>query len=187
MTVAFWLQLTAVVLLLALAAVAVALAVEFDERITYVADVLPSDPDEVRAERTVNVGTAAIVAGLLVAAAICLAATAWPIRRGSSRARTLVFVVAGMHLLIGVESCASGMASGALVLALSGSESPQAHFWTDSPFDEALYLESTTAHDILLASQIAGTIIATLAVFVVVVLVTVPAAQRHFDRRTISG
>lgn len=115
-TVAFWLQIAAVAVLLAVVGLAVTGAVLFDAEITRVAGlVADADPAEVRGERTGNV-VGALIAGVPAALlAIWLAATALPLRAGRNTARILVYVAGGLQLLV---FCAQGCGAALLVPAV---------------------------------------------------------------------
>ena len=85
-TVAFWLQIATVAVLLAVVGLAVAGAVLFDAEITRAArQVADADPAEVRGERTGNAVRALIVAVPAALLAIWLAATALPLWRRPAR------------------------------------------------------------------------------------------------------
>ncbi|MGC1214241.1 MAG: hypothetical protein WA890_23650 [Micromonospora sp.] len=148
-TVAFWLQLAAVAVLLVLIALLVVEAVRYDGQIDRAVQLVPdADPMEVSDERSGNVVGALFLGVPALLLAVWLAATALPLARGSNTARILVFVAAGAQLLL----CLGQGCMGALVIpfALGAGFSdpgfdpsegmpPDGGDWEQSKFLDTLY------------------------------------------------
>ncbi|WP_173059805.1 hypothetical protein [Phytohabitans houttuyneae] len=184
-TVAFWLQVAAVLALLVMVGLTVAYAVYFDGQISRVAEMVPdADPDEVSAERTGNVVTSVVTGALILVVAVCLAATAVPMFRGSNVARIMVFVAAGAHILLCAAPCIGGAAVAPIFLA-SAPEEPYLgeEPWEESRFLETLYSESLPFEDGYFLGMAAGTGLELMLVIAVVVLLVVPPANRYFVPR----
>ena len=102
-TVAVWLQLATVAVLLLLIGLVVFAAVRYDAQIDRAVRLVPdADPTEVSHERSGNLFMTLAVGVPVLLLAGWLAATALPLRRGSNTARILVFVAAGAQLPVGV-------------------------------------------------------------------------------------
>ncbi|MEU5903634.1 hypothetical protein ABZ780_04570 [Micromonospora sp. NPDC047467] len=185
-TIAFWLQLAAALILLGLAAMAVAQAVHFDGQITRAAALVPdADPAEVSGERQSNVAMALIVGIPAVLLAGWLAATAGPLRRGSNIARILVFVASGAQLLVCFGQCCSGLFVPMLVAPEVEAPS-SADFdeeWETSEFFDTLYSGNDPFGELFFPA--AGlTVLAVLAlVAAVVLLLALPPAAGWFVPR----
>ncbi|GIF67428.1 hypothetical protein Ais01nite_54630 [Asanoa ishikariensis] len=198
MTIAFWLQLAAVLMLLGLLGLIVGHAVYFDELISRAVELVPdADPDEVNGERVGNVVTTVIPGVIILVVAVWLAATAIPVLRGSNVGRIFVFIAGGAHLLL----CASPFVAGAAIIPLFIASGPAYEpeyvpedipqdgfppddiFWEDSKFYDTLYSDTTPAEDAFFAGQAAVTVVEVVLVLAVVVLLAVPPAYRWFVPR----
>ncbi|MGW0213181.1 hypothetical protein ACWDXH_02180 [Micromonospora chokoriensis] len=182
-TVAFWLQLAVVLVLLALAALAVAEAVHFDGQIDRAVRLVPdADPDEVAGERRGNVAMTLILGVPAVLLAIWLAVTAVPVRRGGNVARILVFVAGGAQLLVCFAQCCS---AGFLVPLLTAPEfgpepPPDWDEWETSTFFDTLY-SGTDPWDQLLVPVAGLGVLTVLALTAgMVLLLALPPAHRWF-------
>ncbi|MEV4537658.1 hypothetical protein AB0J82_28165 [Asanoa sp. NPDC049518] len=191
-TIALWLQISAVVMLLVLLGLLIGHAVYFDDLISRAVELVPdADPDEVSGERTGNVVTTVVPGVVVLVVAIWLAVTAVPMFRGSNVARIFVFVAGGAHLLL----CASPFVAGAAIIPLFlaagepeyGPEyedlPPDDLVWEDSKFYDALYSHTTAAEDAFFAGQAAVTVVEVCLLLAVVVLLAVPPASRWFVPR----
>ncbi|SCL57459.1 hypothetical protein [Micromonospora peucetia] len=198
-TIAFWLQLVAVLALLALVALLVTQAIQWDGQIDRAVRAVPdADPDEVRGERWINV-TMTVVVGLpTLLLALWLAATAVPVRRGGNTARIMVFVAGGLQLAV----CLCQGLFGALVFPLffvlgfeegpyvegeypdGDSAAPEADIWAESKFSEALYAGPDTFDAVLFPLAGVGVLTVLLLTFAVVLLLALPPANRWFVPRT---
>ncbi|MEU8295976.1 hypothetical protein AB0C04_01630 [Micromonospora sp. NPDC048909] len=200
-TIAFWVQLATVLVLLALVALVIAQAVQWDGQIDRAVRLVPdADPDEVRGERWINITMALILGIPTLVLALWLAATALPLRRGGNTARILVFVAGGAQLLICLAQGCSGAFFVPLIFAggIEGEPFPEegypeetptgpdADSWQESPFLQALY-DSSDPFDAVLF-PLAGIGILTVLVLTValVLLVALPPAHRWFVPRTAS-
>jgi hypothetical protein len=194
-TVAFWLQIAAVAVLLAIIGAAVTGAVLFDGEISRAAElVADADPTEVRGERTGNLVGALITAGPAALLAIWLAATAWPLRAGNNTARILVYVAGGAQVVL---LCAQGCAGALfvplmLVLAAAGPMEadhpaggappmgPDEVPWESSAFLDALYADTGPFSELSFVAALIGVPLLLVLTAAVVVLVSVPPAGRYF-------
>ncbi|WBB78202.1 hypothetical protein O7606_18415 [Micromonospora sp. WMMD882] len=186
-TVAFWLQLATVGLLLAVAGLAVASAAQFDGQITRAAEIVSdADPAEVSGERFGNV-LLAVTTGLpALFLAVWFAATARPTRRGGLAARTLVYVGAGLHLLF----CVVGGCVGALTVPFGiGADGDWTEddngdlVWQESEFAETLYGADDPTYQFLSLGSLGGILLAVALTVAVVLLLTLPPADRYFRPR----
>ena len=192
-TVAFWLQLAAVALLLGLVGVAVAYAVYFDGEISRAARLVPdADPVEVRDERGGNIFMTLMIGVPALLLAIWLAATAVPVRRGSNAGRILVFVAAGGQLLFCASQSCGGFLFLPLFVTLAGDEvsgTDEAPFdevpWEESEFYKTLYSESDPFLDILFPIAGFGTFLLLTLATAVVLLLVLPPANRYFVPRAV--
>jgi hypothetical protein len=195
-TVAFWLQIAAVAVLLAVVGLAVTGAVLFDAEITRVAGlVADADPAEVRGERTGNVVGALIAAVPAALLAIWLAATAQPLRAGNNTARILVYVAGGAQVvLLCTQACAGALflpltlvfAAGPMEADPTGGEPPLGPDevpWESSAFLDALYADAGPFTDLSFVG--AGLAVPLLLVLTaaVIVLISVPPGGRYFVPR----
>ncbi|WP_410819740.1 hypothetical protein [Micromonospora sp. 050-3] len=187
-TIAFWLQLAVVLVLLGLAALTVAEAVHFDGQIDRAARLVPdADPDEVAGERQGNVAMTLILGVPAVLLAIWLAATAVPVRRGANLARILVFVASGAQLLVCFAQCCSG---GFLVPLLTmpemGDEPPPDwdEEWETSTFFDTLYSGTDPWDDLFFPAAGLGVLTVLALSAAVVLLLALPPANRWFVPRT---
>ncbi|MCG5466904.1 hypothetical protein MED01_005949 [Micromonospora sp. MED01] len=182
-TVAFWLQLAVVLVLLGLAALTVAEAVHFDGQIDRAVRLVPdADPDEVAGERQGNVAMTLVLGVPAVLLAVWLAATAVPVRRGVNVARVLVFVASGGQLLVCFAQCCSG---GFLVPALTmpdiGDEpSPDWDEWETSTFFDTLYSGTDPWDDLFFPAAGLGVLTVLALSATVVLLLALPPANRWF-------
>lgn len=188
-TVAFWLQLVAAALLLLLIGLVVWQAVDWDGQIDRAARLVPdADPDEVRGERVTNVVMSSVLGVTALLLAVGLAVTAPYVRRGANSARILVFVAAGLPLLIFlVVGC-----PGALLLPLAFAPGPEgeppsdagaAVPWEESKFAETLYSTPDPVGDAFAIVGVAGTLAVVLLSVAVVLLLALPPASRYFVPR----
>ncbi|MEU4565989.1 hypothetical protein [Micromonospora sp. NPDC023956] len=185
-TVAFWLQLATVVVLLAVVGLTVAGAVQFDGHIDRAAARVPdADPDEVSGERFGNVFTTVLVCLPALVLAGWLAATARPVLRGGGTARVLVFVAGGAQLLCGVVPGCLGFAF--LPFLIAGEEwaapdvGPDGEpLWEESEFLETLYGSADVGVDGLALAGGLGSGVALLLSLAVVLLLALPPGSRYF-------
>jgi hypothetical protein len=188
-TVAFWLQLAAVLALLLMVGLLVAYAVYFDGQISRAVELVPeADPDEVSAERAGNIVTSVVMGVMTLAVAVWLAATAVPVLRGSNVARILVFIAAGAHLLLCAAPCLGGAALAPLFLAGSPEEPPDGGYvgeeaWQESRFIETLYSQTSPFDDGFFLGTTVGSGIEMMLAIAIVVLLAVPPASRYFVPR----
>ncbi|RAO17328.1 hypothetical protein [Micromonospora noduli] len=187
-TIAFWLQLAVVLVLLGLAALTVAQAVHFDGQIDRAVRLVPdADPDEVTGERQGNVATALIFGVPAVLLAVWLAATVVPVRRGGNVARILVFVASGAQLLVCFAQCCSG---GFLVPLLAMPEiaaEPPPDWddeWETSTFFDTLYAGTDPWDDLFFPAAGLGVLTVLALSAAVVLLLALPPANRWFVPRT---
>lgn len=191
-TVAFWLQLAAVVVLLGLIGLVVAEAVHYDGQIDRALRLVPdADPMEVSDERMSNIFMAASIGVPALLLAGWLAATALPVRRGSNTGRILVFVAAGAQLLLCLAQGCSGVFLIPLALAAgatdpgfdpSGDVPPDGADWQESKFLHTLYSQGDPPDVVFAAGGIA--VLAVLALTAtVVLLLALPQANRYFKPR----
>jgi hypothetical protein len=187
-TVAFWLQLAAVGVLLAMIGLAIAAAVQFDGRIDRAAQLVPdADPDEVSGERFVNWMTMVTVAVPALFLAVWFAATARPVRRGGNTARILVFVAGGLQLLF----CLGPGCLGALFIPLAfgavdegWTETEDGELvWEESEFMETLYGGSDISEDLFAMGAAGGGLLVFVLTAAVVLLLALPPANRYFVPR----
>ncbi|MFF5054287.1 hypothetical protein ACFY1S_14005 [Micromonospora sp. NPDC000663] len=183
-TIAFWLQLTVVLVLLGLAALAAAEAVHFDSQIDRAVRLVPdADPAEVAGERQGNVAMALIFGIPAVLLAVWLAVTAAPVRRGANVARILVFVASGTQLLVCFAQCCSG---GFLVPLLTTAEmetEPPAEWdaeWETSTFFDTLYAGTDPWDDLFFPAAGLGVLTVLTLTTAVVLLLALPPANRWF-------
>lgn len=192
-TVAFWLQLTAALLLLTLVGAAVAYAVHFDGQISRAARLVPdADPAEVDGERAGNVISTLVIAVPLLVLGIWLAATAAPVLRGSGAARILVFVAGGGELLLcGLQTCGALLfvpfaltAAGAEPSTVDGEDADD-WMWEESEFLETLYGEPDPFLDLLPLGAGLGTLLTLALLGTVILLLILPPAHRYFATRPV--
>jgi hypothetical protein len=183
-SVAFWLQLALVAALLAVIGLAVVAAVQFDGQITRAAEIVPdADPDEVSGERVGNVIGTLTVGVPALFLAVWFAATARPVRRGGNTARTLLYVGAGLQMLLG---CLQGCL-GAFLLPFTfggGGDWTEAEdgelVWEESEFMETLYGDVDLSTELLGAGTFGGLFLVFALTVAVVLLVSLPPAHRYF-------
>ncbi|MEG3632973.1 hypothetical protein [Micromonospora palythoicola] len=196
-TVAFWLQLATVLILLGLVTLLVLAAVDWNDAIDKALRQVPdADPDEVRAERwnTVMMATVFGVPALLLA--LWLGLTSGWVLRGSNTARVMVFVAGGLQLLLCVvQGCAGAflvpfglafaLADGPYVDETYPEEvpPPDDEFWPESNFMEALY-DQPNAFEVFLPLTGLGVLLVFLLTAAVVLLLALPPAHRWFVPRT---
>ncbi|MBQ1023211.1 hypothetical protein [Micromonospora sp. C95] len=196
-TVAFWLQLGTVLILLGLVTLLVLAAVDWNDAIDKALRQVPdADPDEVRAERwnTVMMATVFGVPALLLA--LWLGLTSGWVLRGSNTARVMVFVAGGLQLLLCVaQGCAgSFLIPFGLAFALADGPyvdepypedvpPPDDEFWPESDFIEALY-DQPNAFEVFLPLTGLGVLLVFLLTAAVVLLLALPPAHRWFVPRS---
>ncbi|MFD2763983.1 hypothetical protein [Micromonospora eburnea] len=185
-TVAFWLQIATVAVLLVLVGIVVFAAVRYNAQIDEAVRRVPdADPAEVSGERSGNVFTAGTLGAPALLLAAWLAATALPLRGGSNPARILVFVAAGAQLLLCfVQSC-GGLLVIPLMLGLGGPDYDPAldpEFdgtdWEQSKFLDALYDQGDP--EAFFAIGGIGLALVLALTLAVVVLLLVPESGRWF-------
>ena len=188
-TVAFWLQVGAVLLLLGLVGLLIAHAVYYDDQISRAAGLVPDvDPAEVSGERSGNVLGAVIPGAVLLVVAGWLGATALPMRRGRNVARVLVFVGAGAHLLVCAGPCLGGLATIPFAVTSYPETGPDGVPldgvpWEESRFLDTLYSATMAVDDAFFGGFAIGTGIEVLLALAIVVLLAVPPANRYFVPR----
>ncbi|MEH0928739.1 hypothetical protein [Micromonospora sp. CPCC 205558] len=187
-TIAFWLQLAVVLVLLGLAALTVVQAVHFDGQIDRAVRLVPdADPDEVTGERRGNIATALILGVPAVLLAIWLAATVVPVRRGANVARILVFVASGAQLLVCFAQCCSGAFIVPLLAAPEiGAEPPPEwdEEWETSTFFDTLYSGTDPWDDLFFPAAGLGVLTVLTLSAAVVLLLALSPANRWFVPRT---
>ncbi|MDG6103257.1 hypothetical protein Daura_17265 [Dactylosporangium aurantiacum] len=185
-TVAFWLQLAAVVLLLGLTGLAIAHAVHYDREISRVAALVGSaDPDEVRDERTGNVVATLFVGVPALVLAAWLSATARPVLRGSNVARVFVFVAGGGQLLLTLCQFCGGFLLLPLAFAVpDGGDDvvvDDGVSWEEhSDFLDTLYADPDLFSEIFFGGALLVALTVLVLTLAVVLLVALPPAHRYF-------
>ncbi|MEH1164751.1 hypothetical protein V6V47_05125 [Micromonospora sp. CPCC 205539] len=187
-TVAFWLQLTMVLILVALAAMAVAEAVHFDDEISRAARLVSdADPAEVAGERKSNVAITLIIAVPALLLAGWLAATAGPVRRGRNTARIMVFVASGAQLLVCFAQCCSG---GLIVPTLfqpeTVAEPGSDDVWQESRFYDTLYSNADPLDNLFVPAAGVTVLAVLIMTAALVLLLALPPAHRWFVPRAAS-
>jgi hypothetical protein len=183
-TIAFWLQLVVVLVLLGLAVLTVIEAVHFDGQIDRAVRLVPdADPDEVAGERQGNVAMALILGVPAVLLAVWLAVTAVPVWRGGNLARILVFVASGAQLLVCFAQCCSG-AFLVPLLTTPGIDAEAAPEWDDewepSKFFDTLYAGTDPWDDLFFPAAGLGVLTVLTLSTAVVLLLALPPAKRWF-------
>ncbi|GIJ08584.1 hypothetical protein Van01_17980 [Micromonospora andamanensis] len=200
-TVAFWLQLATVLILLGLIALLVIEAVQWDAAIDRAVRRVPdADPGEVRAERWSSLTMTAVLGVPALLLALWLGLTAPRVRAGSNTARTMVFVAGGLQLLLcAVQGCIGAfMIPFGLAVAVSDAPyvdepyvdetypedvpPPGDDFWQESDFAEALYGQPSP-FDLLFPLAGLGVLLVFLLTAAVVLLLALPPAHRWFVPR----
>ncbi|MER7460342.1 hypothetical protein [Micromonospora sp. NPDC126480] len=188
-TIAFWLQLAAVLILLGLVALVIVQTVQWDGRIDDAVRKVPdAAPDEVRAERWSNVTGSLIIGVPLLLLAGWYAATARPVRRGGNVARILVFVAAGGQLLVCVCQGCFGALFAPMLFATGFDEEPvfpdeegmPPDFWDESPFLDALYGTPGPFEAVFFPLGMLGALAVFVLTAAVVLLLALPPAHRWF-------
>ncbi|MGW5556570.1 hypothetical protein ACWER9_04995 [Micromonospora sp. NPDC003944] len=186
-TIAFWLQLTVVLVLLGLAVLTVAEAVHFDGQIDRAVRLVPdADPEEVAGERQGNVAMTLILGVPAVLLAVWLAVTAVPVRRGANVARILVFVASGAQLLVCFAQCCSGGFLVPLLTAPEISDEPPPDWdeeWETSTFFDTLYSGTDPWDDLLFPAAGLGVLTVLTLSAAVTLLLALPPANRWFVPR----
>ncbi|MEU4552809.1 hypothetical protein [Micromonospora violae] len=187
-TIAFWLQLAVVLVLLGLAALTVVQAVHFDGQIDRAVRLVPdADPAEVTGERQGNIAMALILGVPAVLLAVWLAATVVPVRRGANVARILVFVASGAQLLVCFTQCCSGAFVVPLLAApeIGGEPPPEwDDEWETSTFFDTLYAGTDPWDDLIFPAAGVGVLTVLMLSAAVVLLLALPPANRWFVPRT---
>lgn len=188
-TVAFWLQLTAVLVLLGLLGLVIAQAIQWDGRIDDAVRAVPdADPDEVRAERWSNVIGTLFIGVPVLLLAVWYAATARPVHRGGNTARILVFVASGAQLLVCLGQGCLGVLFVPMLFAAGADEEvvypdeegmPE-DFWEESPFLDALYGSTDPFEAVFFPLAMLGALSVFLLTVTVVLLLALPPAHRWF-------
>ncbi|MFC0005156.1 hypothetical protein [Micromonospora siamensis] len=194
-TVAFWLQIALVTVLLLLVALVVWHAFYWNGEIDRALAAVPdADPAEVAGERSSNVVPSAVLGGLAVLVALGWGITAIGVRRGSNPARITTFVLGGALALL----CIGPGCSGALLVPffmIAGDPEGDYDEYDDpgadpgeSKFLDTLYSSSTYGSDDLFfgLGGIGVLLVVGLTIAVVVLLLT-PTANRWFNPRTASA
>ncbi|MFE9694167.1 hypothetical protein [Micromonospora sp. NPDC005806] len=189
-TVAYWLQVAAVAVLLVLVCLVIVEAVRYDAQIDEALRRVPdADPAEVSDERGGNVFMACFIGVPALLLAGWLAATALPLRRGSNIARILVFVAAGGQLLLCVGQGCLGLAIVPLAFvaathapefAPSAGVPTDAGDWEQSKFLDALYAQSDGPGAVTSAVGGLGVLLVLGLTAAVVVLLLLPDSRRWF-------
>ncbi|MEW2142909.1 hypothetical protein AB0869_08850 [Micromonospora vinacea] len=187
-TIAVWLQLAVVLVLLGLAALTVAQAVHFDGQIDRAVRLVPdADPNEVTGERQGNVAMALIFGVPAVLLAVWLAATVVPVRRGGNVARILVFVASGAQLLVcSAQCCSGGFLVPLLTMPEIAAEPPPDwdEEWETSTFFDTLYAGTDPWDDLFFPAAGLGVLTVLALSATVVLLLALPPANRWFVPRT---
>ncbi|SCG46947.1 hypothetical protein [Micromonospora halophytica] len=191
-TVAFWLQVAAVVVLLALIGLIVWQAVDWHGQIDRAARAVPdADPDEVAGERFGNIFMSSLfgLAALLLAG--WLGGTAVGLRRGSNVARILVFVAGGFHLLLFFGQCCTGALMIPFFFALGEPEEWDPELDGPYPPEESKFFQTLypdngfgLREDIFFGVGAGGWAVVVGLTLAAVVLLALPVAQRWFVPRS---
>ena len=191
-TVAFYLQLAVVLLLLIAIIVTIAEAIYYDSAIDRVAARTGADPAEVADERNGNVFGVVTVGLPCLLLAGWLAACAFPLRRGRNLARILTFVGSGLQLLACLGPIGCGLLFVPLMLSLPAAPydpetgeplEPGFEYYGESEFLEQLYAETEPAMGLsFLVFPLLTTAVFALSVALVVLLLT-SSSNRFFVPR----
>ncbi|MBQ1050468.1 hypothetical protein KBX50_18575 [Micromonospora sp. C51] len=195
-TVAFWLQLATVVILLGLVTLLVLAAIDWNHAVDQAVRQVPNaDPDQVRAERWNSVMMAAVFGVPALLLALWLGLTAPRVRAGSNTARVMVFVAGGVQLLLCVAQGCAGAFLIPFGLAFAMAEGPYVdesypedvpppddEFWQESDFIEALY-DQPNPFDMFFPLVGLGVLLVFLLTAAVVLLLALPPAHRWFVPR----
>ncbi|MEV4479973.1 hypothetical protein [Micromonospora coxensis] len=186
-TVAFWLQVAAVVVLLALIGFVVWQAFEWEARIDRVARAVPdADPAEVDSERFGNIVMTALVGLPALFLAGWLGGTAVGLRRGSNVARILVFVAGGFQLLLLFGQGCTGALAIPFFFALGEPEEWDPELDGPYPPEESKFLQALYSDDGVLREDLVfgagagGWALVVALTLAVVVLLALPAVQRWY-------
>ncbi|WP_327003254.1 hypothetical protein OHA72_50640 [Dactylosporangium sp. NBC_01737] len=187
-TVAFWLQLAAVALLVAILGVAVAHAVYYDGEISRVAALVGGvDPGEVRDERASNIMATLFIGVPALVLAVWFGVTARPVLRGSNLARIFVFVAGGGQLLL-----ATGQTCGGFLLAPLAFSAMDAGAddvmddgvsWENSEFTDTLYSSTEVFSGVLFLGALLVAVLVLAITVAVVLLLALPPAHHYFTPR----
>lgn len=185
-TTAFWLQLAAVIVLLALVGLVVVHAIRFDDQIDRAVGLVPGVArDLVAGERSGNVLMSTVLGVPALILAVWLAATALPVLRGSNTARILVFVAGGAPVLLALLQCGGGSFLMPLELFLpegdDGYVEGEPHD-ADSRFLEALY--GRESFDWVPLLGVIGVVVLLVLAVAMVLLLAVEPARSYFLPRT---
>lgn len=186
-TVAVWLQLATVAVLLLLIGLVVFAAVRYDAQIDRAVRLVPdADPTEVSNERSGNLFMTLAVGVPVLLLAGWLAATALPLRRGSNTARILVFVAAGAQLLVCLVQGCSGalvipimLAAGTAGPGFDPSDGVPPEDWEQSKFLDTLYAQGDPSDTFFGLSGTAFLLVLALTATVLVLLL-LPESGRWF-------
>ncbi|SCG61511.1 hypothetical protein [Micromonospora coxensis] len=187
-TVAFWLQVAAVVVLLALIGFVVWQAFDWNARIDRVARAVPdADPTEVDSERFGNIVMTALVGLPALFLAGWLGGTAVGLRRGSNIARILVFVAGGFQLLLLFGQGCTGVLMIPFLFALGEPEEWDPELDGPYPPEESKFLRAlydddggVLREDLLFGLGAGGWALVVALTLAVVVLLALPAARHWY-------
>ncbi|MEV0154195.1 hypothetical protein AB0H57_10705 [Micromonospora sp. NPDC050686] len=185
-TVAFWLQIALVALLLLLLGLLVWQAVDWNAHIDRVAGMVPdADPADVADERAGNVVMSLVLGVPLVLLAIAILITAIGVGLGSNAARIGAFVIAGIQALVVVGPvCGSGLLIPFAILAGDPEELSEPDGYADSggsKFLDTLYRDDQPlASDVAAPAAAVVLLIAFALTVAVVVLLASSTARRWF-------
>ncbi|MEV0808895.1 hypothetical protein [Micromonospora sp. NPDC050200] len=189
-TVAFWMQIAAAVVLLALVGLVLWQAVEWNGEIDRAARLVPdADPDEVSGERSSNVVMSCVLGVPALLLAVGLAVTARGVRRGSNIARILVFVAGGLQLLVVCAQCGLATLFIPFLFAFGGpdeewdSDVPGEFAPEESRFMRELYDTPDQTGDVLFGVGSLGALLVLGLTVTAVVLLALPAVHRWFVPR----
>ncbi|MFI7430246.1 hypothetical protein ACIBPB_24900 [Micromonospora sp. NPDC049836] len=195
-TVAYWLQLATVAVLLLIVCLVVVETVRYDAQIDEVLRRVPdADPAEVSGERAGNVFMACFMAIPALLLAGWLGATALPLRRGSNVARILVFVAGGAQLLLCVGQVCLGLLIAPLAMFAvadapefdSSTGMPPDAGWEESKFLETLDTQSDGPGAVVSAVGGLGVLLVLGLSAAVVVLLLLRDSRRWFGGEAPSG
>ncbi|MFF5228096.1 hypothetical protein [Dactylosporangium sp. NPDC000521] len=190
-TVAFWLQLAGVAVLLTLVGMVVAYAVHFDGEISRAAAAVPGvDPREVSDERTGNVVSTLFVGVPALVLALWLGITALPVLRGSNIARIFVFVAAGGQLMLLLLQMCGGFLLLPLLATADWADEPvtvdDGATWDSSEpsrFQDVLYSGDDDFSDLTFLGGALGVFAVLMLSVAIVLMLALPPAHRYFVPR----
>ncbi|HEX5542469.1 MAG TPA: hypothetical protein VFX60_13060 [Micromonospora sp.] len=190
-TVAVYLQLALVGLLLAVVGLAVAHALHYDELIDGAVHAADADPATVSNERAHNTMETVLIGGPVLLLAAWFGACAVPLYRGSNVARILTLVAGGLEL---VACCVpAGAMFGLIPVMVAVEEARSDEDWAGEPLnqEENSWGEESAFYDALSAGEnewffalgaLAMLVAFALCIAIMVLLLT-PATNRYVDPR----